>query len=104
SGSKRIGFIAQEVEQVLPELVFTNPGDGLMGVNYAEMTAVLAEAIKEQQKIIDIQKSALEILEQKIESVTDENNRLAATLNEMDELRSEIDLMKSMIMMLSNID
>ncbi len=49
----RIGFIAQDVEPVLPELVFTNPTDGFMGVNYAEMTAVLAEAIEEQQKMID---------------------------------------------------
>jgi hypothetical protein len=49
----RIGFVAQEVEPVLPELVFTNPADGLKGVNYAEMTAVLVEAVKEQQKQID---------------------------------------------------
>lgn len=52
----RIGFIAQEVEQVLPQLVFTNPTDGFKGINYAEMTAVLAEAIEEQQ----VQISALE--------------------------------------------
>jgi len=49
----RIGFIAQEMEPVLPELVFTNEADGYKGVNYAEMTAVLVEAIKEQQEIIE---------------------------------------------------
>jgi hypothetical protein len=49
----KIGFIAQEVEQVLPELVFTNEVDGFKGVNYAEITAVLTEAIKEQQKQIE---------------------------------------------------
>jgi len=43
----RVGFIAQEVETVVPELVFTNETDGYKGVNYAEMTAVLVEAIKE---------------------------------------------------------
>ena len=42
----RIGFIAQELEQVLPELVFTNDVDGYKGINYAEVTAVLVEAIK----------------------------------------------------------
>ncbi|RPH31794.1 MAG: hypothetical protein EHM93_12265 [Bacteroidales bacterium] len=46
----KIGFIAQEVEKVFPELVFTNEVDGFKGVNYAEMTAVLVEAIKELQK------------------------------------------------------
>jgi hypothetical protein len=50
---RRIGFIAQEVEPILPELVFTNPADGLKGVNYAEMTAVLVEAVKEQQQEIE---------------------------------------------------
>jgi hypothetical protein len=59
---KRIGFIAQEVEQVIPELVFTNPADGYKGVNYAEMTAVLVEAMKEQQKIIDSQQQQIDEL------------------------------------------
>jgi hypothetical protein len=49
----KIGFIAQEVQKVLPELVFVNPTDGYYGVNYAEMTAVLVEAVKEQQTQIE---------------------------------------------------
>jgi trimeric autotransporter adhesin len=49
----RIGFIAQEVESILPELVFTNEADGYKGVQYSEMTAVLVEAMKEQQQQID---------------------------------------------------
>lgn len=43
----RIGFIAQEFEKIIPELVFTNPTDGYKGINYAEVTAVLVEAIKD---------------------------------------------------------
>ncbi len=43
----RIGFIAQEFEKVIPELVFTNEVDGYKGINYAEVTAILTEAIKE---------------------------------------------------------
>jgi len=50
---QRIGFIAQEMEEVLPELVFINEVDGYKGINYAEVTAVLTEAIKEQQAEID---------------------------------------------------
>ena len=56
---EKVGFIAQEVEKVLPEVVFTNPTDGLKGVNYSEITAVLVEAIKEQQQIIESQQSQI---------------------------------------------
>jgi hypothetical protein len=63
-GKKMIGFIAQETEPVVPELVFTNPTDGYMGINYAEMTAVLVEAVKEQQKMIgELQKKVEELVE-----------------------------------------
>jgi hypothetical protein len=45
----RLGLVAQEVEEVFPELVFTNPTDGYKGIRFGELTAVLVEAIKEQQ-------------------------------------------------------
>lgn len=52
-GSQReYGFIAQEVEQVAPELVFTM-GTGLKGVKYAQITGLLVEAVKEQQDKIE---------------------------------------------------
>jgi hypothetical protein len=60
---KSIGFIAQEFEKVVPELVFTNQTDGYKGINYAEVTALLTEAIKEQQKIIETLKTRIEALE-----------------------------------------
>ncbi len=47
-----IGVIAQEVEKVLPELARTND-DGTMSVRYQGLTAVLIEAIKEQQTQIE---------------------------------------------------
>jgi hypothetical protein len=75
----RIGFIAQEVESVLPELVFTNPTDGFMGVNYAEMTAMLAEAIKEQQELIDALTASLHEANARLEELRSENDaRFAA--------------------------
>ncbi len=46
---KQYGFIAQELEKVLPELVSTG-SDGYKSVNYANITAVLAEAIKDLSK------------------------------------------------------
>jgi len=51
--SKRhAGVIAQEIEGVLPEIV--NKGnDGILGVEYGNISALLIEAIKEQQKKIN---------------------------------------------------
>ncbi|RKZ35701.1 MAG: hypothetical protein DRQ49_18970, partial [Gammaproteobacteria bacterium] len=43
---KEMGFIAQEVEQVIPEVVTTNH-EGYKGVDYSKITAVLVEAVKE---------------------------------------------------------
>jgi hypothetical protein len=46
-----LGLIAQEVEEVLPELVNTDD-DGYKSVEYANLVAVLIEAIKEQQSML----------------------------------------------------
>ena len=58
----KVGVIAQEVEKVLPELVLHNE-EGQKSVAYAELSAVLINAIKEQQVIIDDLKSRIETLE-----------------------------------------
>jgi hypothetical protein len=56
-----IGFIAQELEIQLPDLVKTDD-KGLKSVKYQNMVAVLTEAIKEQQTQIESQKSEIEEL------------------------------------------
>jgi len=38
----RYGFIAQELEAVLPSVIFTDPNSGMKAVNYNDMVAVLA--------------------------------------------------------------
>lgn len=50
--ANQIGFIAQEVEKVFPELVLTDR-NGFKSVDYSKITPVLLEAIKDQQKQID---------------------------------------------------
>jgi len=54
-----VGVIAQEVEEVLPQLVHDKE-NGYKGVDYAKLTGLLIEAIKEQQKQIDELKSKLQ--------------------------------------------
>ena len=52
SDKPQIGFIAQELEVVYPQLVVTKE-NGYKAVSYAPMVAVLVEAIKEQQAMIE---------------------------------------------------
>lgn len=49
----RYGLIAQEVEQVFPELVKTDTITGLKAIDYNGMIPVLLQCIKEQQKRIE---------------------------------------------------
>jgi len=53
-----VGVIAQDVERVLPQLV-TDRDNGFKAVDYAKLTGLLIEAIKEQQKEIETLKSRL---------------------------------------------
>ncbi len=48
AGQAQVGLLAQEVEKIYPELVSTG-ADGYKSVNYAQLTPVLIEALKEQQ-------------------------------------------------------
>lgn len=54
-----IGFIAQELQTVLPEVVIED-NNGDLGVNYIEIIPLLTEAIKEQQIQIDELTNALQ--------------------------------------------
>jgi hypothetical protein len=50
SGDHQIGVIAQEVEKIVPAVVY---GDEIKSVAYANLVGLLIEAIKEQQKEIE---------------------------------------------------
>lgn len=52
-GRHDVGFIAEEVAKVLPELVRTDENGNAMGVAYHRLTAVTVEAIKAQQDQIE---------------------------------------------------
>jgi len=62
------GFIAQEMEQVIPALVVEN-AEGYKSVDYSSMTAVLMEAMKEQQTIIEQQETRIADLEARLDEL-----------------------------------
>ncbi|HNG90190.1 MAG TPA: tail fiber domain-containing protein, partial [Saprospiraceae bacterium] len=51
TAGKQIGFIAQEMKEVMPELV-KEDAQGMMSVNYVGVIPVLVEALKEQHEVI----------------------------------------------------
>jgi glycerophosphoryl diester phosphodiesterase len=53
-GVRKVGLIAQEVENILPEVVSTDSeGDKIKSVAYANMVGLLVEAIKELKDEVD---------------------------------------------------
>jgi hypothetical protein len=62
--NRQIGLIAQNVLAQVPELT-VQYSDGVLGVRYEKAVALLVEAIKEQQAVIENLKSRIEILESK---------------------------------------
>ena len=64
TSERQIGLVAQEVESIVPEVVHTaNDELNTKSISYAQLNALLVEAIKEQQTIIDDLKSRIETLE-----------------------------------------
>ena len=59
STEQSIGVIAQEIEEVIPQVV-KEDNQGMKSVAYGNITAVLIEAIKEQQNQIDELKNQLD--------------------------------------------
>jgi len=67
SGKHDIGMIAEEVGKVVPEVVtYEEDGKDARGIDYARLTALLVEAVKQQQSEIKRQNSKIRTLEAKV--------------------------------------
>jgi hypothetical protein len=71
SEKEQVGFIAQEIEKVLPEVI-SKGSNGYYSVDYAKLTPVLVEAVKSQQKTID--------------EIKTQNDKLAEELSELKQM------------------
>jgi hypothetical protein len=61
SDKKHLGFIAQEINEIIPEVIDRQVNDGkeIYGMKYTELIPVLVNAIQEQQEMIESLKSEL---------------------------------------------
>lgn len=58
---KQLGFIAQEVETVLPEIVETDQ-NGWKSIHYSQVAALLVEAIKKLEAEISVLKEKVQLV------------------------------------------
>ena len=65
-----VGLVGQDGEAICPEVVATN-ADGYKSVNYSRMSALLVEAVKEQQQLIREQSVNLALALTKIANLED---------------------------------
>ncbi len=78
---RQVGMIAQEVEQVFPEIVNTSD-DSYKSIDYTKLTPILLEAIRELNdkieninKIVEIQQTSIRTLEAQLETNTLDDNK-----------------------------
>lgn len=65
---RETGLIAQEVEQVLPELVTTDE-NGFKAINYSRLPLLTIQAIKEQQDLIEAQQKENAELKKEVDAL-----------------------------------
>jgi hypothetical protein len=81
------GLIAQEVAQVLPDLVIVgDDAAGTLSLNYAEVVPVLVKAVQEQQEEIDTQNERIAALEARLSALEGAQGGQAAWPGWLDKL------------------
>jgi hypothetical protein len=76
SGEADVGVIAEEVAEVLPELVAFEEDGQARGVHYGKLVSVLIEATKVQQSEIEAKTQTIEGQRDEIEALKDRMDRL----------------------------
>ena len=101
-GSPEIGLIAQDVEEVLPNLVVTNPNTGLKSVKYGNIVAPLIEASKslygmsvQNKRDIASLKDEQKDIKEKVLILEKENQDLRS---EVDQMKAEMEEIKALLL------
>lgn len=81
----QIGFSAQEIQKQFPQLVDAD-AKGYLSVSYTNMAAVLMQAVKEQQTIIETQQTSLQQQQQINEKLNAENTDIKTRLEQLEKI------------------
>lgn len=77
TSATHIGFIAQEMEQIVPEAVAQNP-DGLKLINYSAIIPILVQSVQELQATVETQEAKISELTQMLQVANASHNNITA--------------------------
>merc|ERR1711964_514664 len=90
----QIGFLAQDLEPIVPEVVHTD-SEGWKSVQYSALVPVLVEAVKQQDRTIRQQESQIQTQQQNVLHLTaqvqQQNEEISTLRDELAEFRTTID-------------
>lgn len=69
TGKQQVGFIAQEVQTVVPEAVAIAKSDGLMSVQESKIVPILVEAVKELNSSNVNQAAEIKVLKEEVDEL-----------------------------------
>jgi hypothetical protein len=85
-GTRHLGLLAQEVEAVIPEVIFRDATrDVPLGINYTSLLPVVIKAIQEQQTAWSRQDAAIKSLEAENAALRQRNDELDARLRALEQ-------------------
>ncbi len=82
---EHIGFIAQELMEILPEVVYYDEINDKYGIRYTALIPFIIEGMKEQQEIINAQSMKIKELQQIIENPDIKSNELKSASTSTDD-------------------
>ncbi len=68
-GHHDLGFIAEEVEKILPDAVAKDPSGAVVGIDYSRITVLAVKAIKEQQARHEADRDEIRSLRERLEKL-----------------------------------
>lgn len=98
SGKPALGFIAEEVAEVFPEVVQRDQATGQVeGMDYSAMTAVLLQAVKEQQTRLASQQKELDAYQAAVATNQARIAQLEANLIKFEALQARVSDVEAML-------
>ena len=86
NGESAIGFVAEDVVDVIPEVVAYDEDGEARGVRYDQLVALTVEGIKEQQGLIEDLQTEKADLEQELTALRAQNETLAERMEKLEKM------------------
>lgn len=84
-----IGFIAEEMAEVMPEIVGFDEAGKPIGIDYGRVTALIVEATKDQQRQLDDQARLIEVQQQTVDKLRSVIDSLADRLDAIEQSNND---------------